>query len=317
MRTKSEDSYTMRPISYMDRTRTYYLSLGYGNPYQWAYHREAPFQRLRKPVSSSRIAIVTTAALFQPDKGDQSPTAKYNAAAKFYVAYAATTRVNPDLRISHLTYDRVHTLPDDINAYFPLQRLREAESSGRIGALAPRFFGLPTNRSQATTREHDAPRILQFCREDEVDAVVLVPNCPICHQAVSLTARHLEANGVATIIIGCAKDIPEHCTVPRFVFSDFPLGNSAGRPHDVRSQQLTLDLALSLLDAAQAPRTTVQSPSVWSGKDSWKEDYCSAVGMSEDAIRLRRAEIDEEKRIALQARREQIPHLLAKAASSH
>ena len=78
---------------------------------------------------------------------------------------------------------------------------------------------------------------------------MLVPNCPVCHQTVSLVARHLEANGIATVIMGCAKDIVEHAAVPRFLFSDFPLGNSAGKPHDVASQALTLELALSVLEA--------------------------------------------------------------------
>ena len=65
-----------------------------------------------------------------------------------------------------------------------------------------------------------------------VDAAVLVPNCPVCHQTISLVARHLEANGISTVVMGCAKDIVEHAAVPRFLFSDFPLGNSAGKPHD-------------------------------------------------------------------------------------
>src|SRR2546422_795211 len=47
-----------------------------------------------------------------------------------------------------------------------------------------------------------------------------------------------------TVIMGAAKDIVEHCGVPRFLFSDFPLGNSAGKPFDVESQAATLELAL-------------------------------------------------------------------------
>ena len=54
----------------------------------------------------------------------------------------------------------------------------------------------------------------------------------MCHQTVSLAARHLEENGIATVVMGCAKDIVEYCGVPRFLFSDFPLGNAAGRPTD-------------------------------------------------------------------------------------
>jgi hypothetical protein len=82
----------------------------------------------------------------------------------------------------------------------------------------------------------------------------------VCHQTVSLAARHLEQNGIATIVMGCAKDIVEYCGVPRFLFSDFPLGNAAGRPKDPQSQAFTLKLALRVLESAPVPRTTVQSP---------------------------------------------------------
>jgi D-proline reductase (dithiol) PrdB len=90
---------------------------------------------------------------------------------------------------------------------------------------------------------------------------------------VSLAARHLEANGVATVILGSARDIVEHAGVPRFVFSDFPLGNAAGKPYDAEMQRAIVALGLGLLDSAVGPRATVQSPFVWSDDDSWKRDY--------------------------------------------
>ena len=79
------------PIPYLQRIRDYYLALGYGAPYEWAHYAEVPFHALAKPLSGSRIAIVTTAAPYQPDKGDQGPGAPYNAAAKFYTVYSGDT----------------------------------------------------------------------------------------------------------------------------------------------------------------------------------------------------------------------------------
>jgi D-proline reductase (dithiol) PrdB len=119
---------------------------------------------------------------------------------------------------------------------------------------------------------------------------------------VSLAARHLERNGIATVVMGCAKDIVEYCGVPRFLFSDFPLGNAAGRPRDPQSQQFTLELALRLLDAAPAPRTTVQSPLRWSEDPSWKLDYSNTERLSPDEIRRRRQEFDQQKEIAREVR---------------
>jgi hypothetical protein len=172
--------------------------------------------------------------------------------------------------------------------------LRRAAAAGRI-KLAPRFHGAPTNRSQQRTIEVDAREILKRCVEDSADAALLVPNCPICHQTVSLVARHLEANSIPTVVMGCAQDIVEHCGVPRFLFSDFPLGNGAGRPHDPVSQETTLELALTLLETAAEPRTTLRSPLKWSESADWKLDYCNIERLSPDELARRRAEFDRGK----------------------
>jgi len=115
---------------------------------------------------------------------------------------------------------------------------------------------------------------------------------------VSLVARHLEVHGIPTVIMGCAKDIVEHCGVPRFLFSDFPLGNAAGRPFDVESQALTLELALRVLETAPVARTTVQSPLRWREDASWKLDFSNLDRMTPEQIAERRREFDEIKAIA-------------------
>ena len=120
----------------------------------------------------------------------------------------------------------------------------------------------------------------------------------MCHQTVSLAARHLEENGIATLVMGCAKDIVEYCGVPRFLFSDFPLGNAAGRPNDPESQDVTLDLAMRVLELAPAPRTTVQSPLRWNADPSWKLDYCNTERLSAEEIARRRREFDRQKEVA-------------------
>jgi D-proline reductase (dithiol) PrdB len=286
------------PIPYMARTREYYQALGYATPYRWAHHVEAPFTRLAKPLDRARIAIVTTAAPFDPAKGDQGPGAKYNGGAKFYSVYDGDTSKSHDLRISHIAYDRVHTSAEDPGTWFPLPQLHAAARQGRIGEVAPRFFGVPTNRSHRVTIETDAPEILARCRADGVDAAILVPNCPVCHQTVSLVARHLESNGIPTVIMGCAKDIVEHAAVPRFLFSDFPLGNSAGKPHDEASQAFTLELALRVLESAIAPQTTVQSPLRWSADPAWKRDYNNVAALSPEELARRRRDFDAQKEVA-------------------
>jgi hypothetical protein len=287
------------PIPYLQRVRDYYVGLGYGAPYEWAHYTQVPFQRSPKPLAEASVAIVTTAAPYQPGKGDQGPGAPHNAAAKFFTVYSGDSERDHDLRISHIAIDRTHTTAEDPGTYFPLPALRRAAASGRIGRLAPRFHGLPTNRSHRTTLEVDCPEVVARCKADGVDAAILVPNCPVCHQSVSLCARLLEQSGIATVVMGCAKDIVEFVGVPRVLFSDFPLGNAAGKPRDPASQAATLELALALLDSAPAPRTTVQSPLVWDAASAdWKLDYSNIARLTSEEIARRRAEFDRGKAVA-------------------
>jgi hypothetical protein len=163
------------PIPYLERTRSYYLALGYGNPYRWARHDEVPFTKLERPLAAARLALITTAAPVRFDIGDQGPGAPYNAAAKFYTVYSMPVDPTPDLRISHLGYDRAHTTAEDPNTWLPIARLREAVAAGRLRELAPLLCGVPTNRSQVTTTDVDAPAALAVVRDLDADAVLLVP----------------------------------------------------------------------------------------------------------------------------------------------
>jgi hypothetical protein len=122
---------------------------------------------------------------------------------------------------------------------------------------------------------------------------------------VSLTARHLEANGIPTVVMGCARDIVEHAGVARFLFSDFPLGNSCGKPDDLETQRGLVTMALDLLENAGAPRTTLQSPYRWAEEPSWKDDFYR-LDLTPEQIAKAREEFDSQKAV-----------LKAKLDSSH
>jgi len=75
------------------------------------------------------------------------------------------------------------------------------------------------------------------------------------------------------VVIGSARDIVEQCGVPRFVFTDFPLGNPCGKPDDVGMQRAIVGIALDLLETASHARTTVQTPFFWDNTGDWREGY--------------------------------------------
>jgi hypothetical protein len=276
------------PVPYMERTRHYYRALGYASDYRWATFDDVPFTSPAKPLSELRIALITTAspADFDGEKrvwsGPVSPPPQ-------------------KLFTDNVAWDKESTHTDDRASFLPIEAASELAAEGIFAGLTARFHGVPTEYSQRKTIEEDAPEILARVREDGADAAILCPLCPVCHQTVSLVARHLEANGISTVIIGSALDVVEHCGVPRFYFTDFPLGNPCGHPWAPDMQREIVRQALDLFATAKIPRTTVRAPFAWKEDGAiWRARY----GRVDPKDRERLLKLGDERR-ARQARAKQ------------
>ncbi|MBI1847612.1 MAG: hypothetical protein HY294_02430 [Candidatus Rokubacteria bacterium] len=158
----------MSHVRYIDKTRDYYRGVGYDRPYQWAHFDDIPFVRLDKPLSDSRLGVVTTsemALVDVPGIWDDNPGSDVYALATDTPIERLCTKKD--------SYDRHATTLDDVNAYLPLTRLAECVAAGRLRALAPRFQVIYSQYSQRKTTTVDAPEILRQMREDRVDVAVL------------------------------------------------------------------------------------------------------------------------------------------------
>jgi D-proline reductase (dithiol) PrdB len=154
-------------VSYMDCSREYYAAQGYTEPYAWAHFDDVPFTPLQKPLSECRVGLVTTA-----DRPRAVDTIEILLSKRG--PYTGVSDPPPrQLYTDHLFWDKKATHTEDIDSYLPVNRLAEFAATGRIGAASPRFYGVPTDYSQRNTVEHAAPQILQWCREDKLDAVLL------------------------------------------------------------------------------------------------------------------------------------------------
>jgi hypothetical protein len=153
-------------VSYIDKSREYYAARGYANPYRWAHFDDVPFTPLRQPLLRRVVTLITTA--------HQIPAA--GEAPSLHAVYSLPSDHPPAaLSTAGLFWDRLATHTDDLDSYCPLHRLQECARDGRIGELAPRFHGVPTEYSQRLTNERDAPEVLRRCREDGAHAAILVP----------------------------------------------------------------------------------------------------------------------------------------------
>ena len=149
-------------VSYIDKSREYYKAQGYERPYRWARYEDVPFTPLAKPLSQSRIGVVTTA-----DLGPAS-------APRSTKLYAVPNDMGRGL-FTEKSWDHEATHTDDPETYLPLTRLSEHVAAGHLGSLNPRFYGVPTDYSQRLTIETDAPQVEAWMREDKVDVALLVP----------------------------------------------------------------------------------------------------------------------------------------------
>ena len=284
------------PVPYMERTRHYYRALGYASDYSWATFDDVPFARPAKPLSDLRIALITTASPPDFDGVKQ--------------VWSGPVSPPPEkLFTDNVAWDKESTHTDDRASFLPIEAASELAADGIFAGLTARFHGVPTEYSQRKTIAEDAPEILARVRQDGADAAILCPLCPVCHQTVSLVARHLEANGIPTVIIGSALDVVEHCGVARFYFTDFPLGNPCGHPWASDMQREIVRSALKLFETAKAPRTTVKAPFAWKEEGAiWRARY----GRVDPENRERLKKLGDERR----ARQAQAKQPVGKMASS-
>ena len=152
-------------VSYMDRSREYYAAQGFTQPYAWAHYRDVPFAPLRKPLSQSRIGLVTTVG--------RKDTLDSNQVLPRELYAMAADPIPARLYTNHLFWDKKATHTEDVDSFLPLHHLADYVKEGRIGSESPRFYGVPTDYSQNRTINQDAPQILKWCREDNVDVVLL------------------------------------------------------------------------------------------------------------------------------------------------
>lgn len=161
----------MEPIAYVRRLNDHYRSQGF-TPYRWTVNETAPLTRPVKPLASSRVALLTSGGVSRKD------------APPFHAQARNDLRVDAIERDTPSTFFQIHDdyydhrdAERDINCLFPLDRLRELAAEGVIGSVAPHhysgFMGRTYVRSAVVNEA--APALARRLRDEEVDAIVLVP----------------------------------------------------------------------------------------------------------------------------------------------
>jgi D-proline reductase (dithiol) PrdB len=130
----------------------------------------SPFTIPRKPLKNARLAIVTSAGLHLRDDRP------FKAGDPTFRRIPSDTAPG-DIVQSHASigFDRTAVIAD-INVVFPLDRLREMLSSGRIGAFAPTFYSfMGAQRDITRIKTETAPAVAALLKAEGVDVVLLTP----------------------------------------------------------------------------------------------------------------------------------------------
>ncbi len=161
----------MQPIRYVDALNTHYASLGHP-PYQWTINADAPMHRLKRPLSACTVTLLTSGGISQCAMPAFDPLARNDHRVDAINRDVAAT----DFQIHDAYYDH-HDAEIDINCQFPIDRLRELEQSGEIGAIAKRFWSGFMGRTYNRTKllQESAPAFAAALCQDGVDVLIAVP----------------------------------------------------------------------------------------------------------------------------------------------
>ena len=155
---------------YIDFITARYHRLGYA-PYRWfKAESEPPWTSLAKPLSQARVGVLTTAGAYVA--GQVAFHYKDDTSLRNIPKSTPTAH----LRFAHITENYLVNPRKDPNCVLPIEALRALEDEGEIGALADDLWSCMGGiYSQRRVREELAPEVLTRCREQAVDAALLIP----------------------------------------------------------------------------------------------------------------------------------------------
>ena len=265
------------PIPYMQRTRDYYLALGFDSPYRWAHYDEVPFTPLAKPLGAvARGADHDRGALSarhgRPGAGREVQRGRQ-------VLHRCTrTRPTPmpDLRISHVGYDRKHTTRRGHRTRGSrsprLQRGGEGGTDRRAHAALPRRADEP--QPAGDDRDATRPSSCARCREDGADVARARPQLtglpPDRESGRPAPGGERHPDRDHGLRQGHRRAL-RRAALPLQRLPARQLGRPAVRRRVPGGRRSSWRCAC--WRRRPPPRTTVQSPLRWSDDAAWKLDY--------------------------------------------
>lgn len=142
--------------------------------YAWRSNDPVPWAPLARPLSESRVAIVSSAGFVLPAQERFDDAMKGgDPSFREIGADADVTQFVESHRSKLFDHEGIRRDP---NLAFPIDRMRELAAAGVIGSLNQRHFSVMGSiTAPGRMMKQSAPEIARRLREDAVDAALLVP----------------------------------------------------------------------------------------------------------------------------------------------
>jgi D-proline reductase (dithiol) PrdB len=137
-------------------------------------HDDTPWTPMRKPLSESKLGLVTTAGLHV--RGDRPFITDRKGGDNSYRMIPRSTGA-ADILQSHVSIGFDHTgIYRDINVTFPIDRLQELVDRGQVGSLADNYYSfMGALRDVTKMMEETGPEVAQRMVDEGVEVVLLTP----------------------------------------------------------------------------------------------------------------------------------------------
>jgi D-proline reductase (dithiol) PrdB len=233
-----------------------YIRQEWAPDFHYARYESIPWTPFRSPADAASIALVTSGGVHLRQ---DPPFAGIDDVSYRHIPGEAQAG---DLTVSHPFFEAAE-LEQDIDALLPLTRLRELQSMGVVGRVAPLHYSFMGVVPHWRRLEASAKAVAEELLNARVDAAILTPGSPLCHHSLALIQRILEGAGLATISVTSEPTLTKLVQVPRAMVVDFPPGCPVGEPTDRDKQLKVLKEALEYLTTMTQPGTVWKSPFKW------------------------------------------------------
>ena len=136
-------------------------------------NQDFPWSTMRKPLSESKVSMVTTGGLHV--RGDDPFRTSAGADASFRTIPRKTPSDNIVQSHFSISFDRT-SIYRDLNVTYPVDRLNELVNMGKIGTLSQNYYSfMGAIRDVSGLIETSGPLVAEKLKSENVDIVLLTP----------------------------------------------------------------------------------------------------------------------------------------------